>query len=592
LLWAFAAVAGVYLYFFPYYAGINNPNENVRLYLVRALVDHQSFAIDPVLREWGYVNDRSVFAGKNYSAKAPGTSLTGVPVYYVQKHLFKALGWQLTRPRITYAARLFAVVLPVLAFLFAFGKFLEGRGASPFTRDLAVIGLALGTPMAAYSVCFVAHAQVAICAFGSFMLIRRAADLDWEGLAGAPTVGWRLALAGFLAGWATITEYQIALVAAVLTVYAAAVLRHRRRLAWLLLGALPTVALLLVTNALCFGGPLEFSYAHLENASFAHNTQQGLLGFASINPGILAEALGGRSNGLFYYSPLCLLGLVGAVVALGRRRLRADGALVLAAFALPTLYLAGLVAWRAGWSVGPRYITVVLPFLVYGVVLLFLPRTDSRATRVLTTTAAALCLTSVVISGVAVIYPHYPQAFRNPPFSLAWPLVREGYLPYSFGWLVGLRGLRAGLPLVPFILAAVALVLAGDGRPPLRARVAHALGAVAVAAGLIWLATLAPNELPGIYGVHHMVRSKWEPTEGLPKLAPLPTPPARPAPPRPAPRPAPPRWPVALRLEARPLAPSRAPSLAPRAARLALDPRLDAILPPLPLLGKPAPRAR
>ena len=34
------------------------------------------------------------------------------------------------------------------------------------------------------------------------------------------------------------------------------------------------------------------------------------------------------------------------------------------------------------------------------------------------------------------------------------PVVRDGYLPYSFGWLIGLRGLKAGLPLVPFVLVA------------------------------------------------------------------------------------------------------------------------------------------
>ena len=43
-------VTWTYLWFFPYFAGLNNPNENVRLYLTRAMVDHGSLAIGQRIR--------------------------------------------------------------------------------------------------------------------------------------------------------------------------------------------------------------------------------------------------------------------------------------------------------------------------------------------------------------------------------------------------------------------------------------------------------------------------------------------------------------------------------------------------------------
>jgi hypothetical protein len=535
ILWVFVPLGIAYLYFSPYFRQINNPNENVRVYLVRALVDRGSLVIDPEVREWGYVNDRSVYKSRNYSAKAPGTSFSGVPGYWLQKRIFKALHWELTKARITYVARVTGVVIPTLLFLLFFGRFLERQGAAPHLRDVSMVALGLGTPLFAYGTVFVAHAQVVVCAFGAFMLTRTAADLDREGLAPRHAVAWRLVAAGLLAGWATLTEYQVVLVSAVLLAHAALALRHRRRTLWFCAGALPVAVLLLGYNYLCFDGIWEFSYSHLENAEFSHNAATGMFGFTDMKLGALVDILFSPGNGMIFFSPVLALGTVGCVMALGRRRQRVDGAIALLACAGILAYLAGNVAWRAGWSVGARYATVCVPFLLYGVVLLVVPVQGQHAGWVLSAVAAGLTIAAVGVSGVAVVYPHYPQEFRNPSFDLGWALVKDGYLPYSIGWKLGLYRHKALIPLLPFLGVALYLVLAGPGtwRRDWRWRALHVLGAVVVGAGMLFAATRA-STADRATRVATNVRLKWEPRDGLPPPPPPLKPVARPGPPKPA----------------------------------------------------------
>jgi hypothetical protein len=71
------------------------------------------------------------------------------------------------------------------------------------------------------------------------------------------------------------------------------------------------------------------------------------------------------SRGLLVYSPIFLLACVGPILKYRRGALdRNDGLAIGAAIALLLLH-AGSVAWWAGWSYGPRYMTDVVPFVAY-----------------------------------------------------------------------------------------------------------------------------------------------------------------------------------------------------------------------------------
>jgi len=134
--------------------------------------------------------------------------------------------------------------------------------------------------------------------------------------------------------------------------------------------------------------------------------------------------------------------------------------------------------------------------------------------------AAGFAVASMAISGVAVIYPHYPQEFKNPTFDLAWRLVFEGYLPYSIGWYVGLKAAKALIPLLPLVALALGLVVVGETRwhQTLQGRALHGLLACGLAALLLVGASRPRSRDPQALRVATNVRLKWEPRDGLPQL--------------------------------------------------------------------------
>ena len=213
---AWLLVTLAYLFAFPYYERLNNPNENVRVWATRAIVEHGVLDIDQTQAEWGYVNDKAKNDRHVYSSKAPGATFLGVPVLFAYtelRHLARmpSPGKLLT----TFWLRLFAVKLPLCAFLFFFARHVERVTRSTAARDLLVVGLGLGTLLYPYGQIFVGHALSAAAAFSAFMLLAPPAGTsESRGLAR------RLVGAGLLAGASVVFEYQATIVAALLAVYA------------------------------------------------------------------------------------------------------------------------------------------------------------------------------------------------------------------------------------------------------------------------------------------------------------------------------------------------------------------------------------
>jgi len=169
-------VAFCYVYPLPYFQRLNNPNENVRIWETRALAEYHQIDITRVSLDWGFVDDKSTVGDQIFSGKAPGTSLLGVPVFDLQRTFCWVRG--ASGPsvfEVTWALRLFTVALPIVVFLFFFGQAVEHVTDSTTLRDLLVLGLGLGTPLYAYGLLFVGHAQAAALAFN-----RAAATLETD----------------------------------------------------------------------------------------------------------------------------------------------------------------------------------------------------------------------------------------------------------------------------------------------------------------------------------------------------------------------------------------------------------------------------
>ena len=504
LLVAFATLA-----VFPYTPAINNPNENVRVYMTRALVQHHTLDISKVEAEWGWVNDKARNGTRVFSSKAPGASLLGVPVLAAQTFVWHRLGWHSpSQLATTLSLRVFVVMIPMCAFLWLVCRHARRLSGSRAVGDLVMVAVGLGSLLYPYGIHFVGHGLAAAASFGAFMVL-------------APPPGGtcaeghqRAAWAGLLAGLGVVFEYQNLLVAALLTVYVA--IRRPRSLPAFLAGALPAVVILGTFHALCFGRPWAFPYGHLDNVGFqTEHHGRGFHGLGLPEASALAGVLFLPGFGFFACSPFLVVALA-AVVWMVVRGPRAEGILLGGIAVVLTMFIAGLPNWRGGWSVGPRYIAAVVPFAAIALAYVWPRLAHRRWIGPAWTITAALVAVGVFLNALtAVLYPQVPTQLRNPAFQLLLPLPLDGYLPYSLAWALGMRGWASLVPVALAIAAAVVMVLPPPPRRQARVPLGRALAAPAALA--IALALLVPfsrwpsHPSPAEKDAIRLVRSTWSP---------------------------------------------------------------------------------
>jgi hypothetical protein len=170
---------------------------------------------------------------------------------------------------------------------------------------------------------------------------------------------------------------------------------------------------------------------------------------------------------------------------------------------------------RAGWSVGPRYIAIAVPFLAWlagaGLAAVDDPRgamDDPRVSFAARALARATIVAGVVVNVVAATtFPHWPSMLVNPLYELSFRLLRSGYAPHSLGTLLGLRGLASLVPLYAAV-ACVVFALLGRRRP--RAEFGATL---ALAGALICADCYAPRSTDDAVRstIWNYVTAWWEP---------------------------------------------------------------------------------
>jgi hypothetical protein len=217
------------------------------------------------------------------------------------------------------------------------------------------------------------------------------------------------------------------------------------------------------------------------------------------------------SNGLVVLAPWVLLALVGiAVVATlrGVRRRCGPEAVACAAILLADiLMLSSLVPYmsRNGWSVGPRYMTLAMPFAGWLAVIGLQAAKRNRVTHVV---SLALVLASAAVFVVGgTMFPHWPDRLQNPLYDLVFPLLGRGYAVHSLGTAVGLHGILAILPLYLFTLLAILWLLGLLGR--------SLLPRAALVCGLAALLVLGHRAFPKTDQTQvnpwPMIHTIWEP---------------------------------------------------------------------------------
>ena len=391
-----------------------SPNELSRYELVVSIVERRSFSIGPELARFGDHEDKSQYGGRFYSNKAPGLSFAGVPVYAVVR-AFTGPADAGNATKVFYAIRLFTVTAAALVALIVFSRRLARTAADPRWAPAVLFAVAFGTPFLVYSRTFFSHAWTASLLYLAFECLHRQRERPWH----AP-------LAGFLAGWAVLSEYPAAIVAAILLVDAAWRRPITRTLSFLA-GALPPAGLLLFYDASCFAGPFDLSSAHEWYRPFSKLSSRKFFGFAIPSPATALKLLFLPSRGVLVESPFFLF--LPAALAAGAVRARA----VRVSMAIVALFFVVMCAyenWHGGWSLGPRYLLPVLLFAAWP--LAAQSESSSRTVRILFGAAVVdAALFFLLASSTFWFYPAEPA--DGPRFFSAFWLSHGWFVPTLAG---------------------------------------------------------------------------------------------------------------------------------------------------------------
>lgn len=465
---------------FGFFVGPPAWNQNSRLALTRALVEHGEAVID----DWHVTTgDKSYRDGHFYSDKAPGVSLLATLPYAGYYGFRRLSGADLPAVRVIpldpaltaadqipapedrlpgdvlaynsaqlvalWLCRMVVISLPTLAAGALFYLvMLRELGGDRRRATWVVLAWLLATPSLGYACGFYGHQLSGSLLIASYALVVLADGRSLE-----PGLGRGLGLVvGGLLGWAVLCEYTAA-VPVVLLLGWASWRRGWRVAAWIAVGGLPWALVLGAYHSWAFGGPLKTGYDFVYLEEFAEGMAVAY-GIGLPDPAVLAQLLFGSYRGLFYLSPLLLL----AVWGLGLRLCQADpgtgagaplrrGDLILAV-AIIAWYLllnSGYYMWSGGAALGPRHAVPMLGFLAIG-----LGPAITHLPRAFAVLGAISCAQILLITAAGPEAPAHGDpiwAYAVPKLFAATPPPGATGTATTLGRLLGLPGPLSLLPL-------------------------------------------------------------------------------------------------------------------------------------------------
>lgn len=178
-------------------------------------------------------------------------------------------------------------------------------------------------------------------------------------------------------------------------------------------------------------------------------------------------------NGLFTLAPWLLLAIPGAILLWKRDRAATITCSTVAIMYI--VFVSSLAMWRAGWSVGPRYITVMLPFLLP---LIATALQQWRAKWWLFGIAAGMILVGIAIYSISsatfipwpdeMNYQGKLELVRNPFYEISLRLLADGRAaPNVLTAVIGDNGLIGVIPYLALVfgLAGYALHRVAGWKP-------------------------------------------------------------------------------------------------------------------------------
>lgn len=465
-----------YGYFFPRWA---DWNENSHLDQTLAIVDHGTLDIDAYHENTG---DLAYYNGHYYSEKAPGLAILAVPVYWTFKvvaagplntivasrvasnaafaETLNASGTGRLTDKVNFFLALvfvtfFVVAVPSALLGAAFYGVLGAFSSNTAHKVALTLAYGLATPAVAYASNFYSHQLSAALLFGAFyLLFQNGRALGRSG----PRAAALLVLAGLLLGFAVITEYPTAIVAAGLGVYAWFQIRSRQY-ASLMGGALLPLTLHVVYTTSIYGSPFAIGYGHVD--TFKSVQSVGVLGVHL--PSL--EALWGITfspyRGLFFLSPFLLLGLIGLPLWGKEGHNRRELLLFTWTILSYLIFVSSYEAWSGGFAVGPRHLVPMLPFLALPIILCWNRR---RSPWLQLVAWLAVAWSAVATWAETIGGQMFPQFQGAPLWEYSVPSLAAGDIARNAGMIFGLAHWSSLVPLTVLGAIAVALALRGHDR--------------------------------------------------------------------------------------------------------------------------------
>jgi len=423
--------------------------DSVLLAAIR-LVDHRTWTLsdqsDPKAVFMTLAHDISVYDGRVYSGVGPGASVIAAPFYFVFKPLYSLFDDGIIANRrvahyyaINSRARgapvsghfkdmyllqillVWCVVAPLFAtFLTRLHHAMTSHGIERTQAAVVVLAIGLGSMALYYSAMYSRQALAYLLLWHAIL-----------SLVETPAPGRRACVvAGLLCGVAVSIDYPAVILAGLFLLFRLPRLTWPQRIL-VLLPVLAVAGLTGLYHAACFGSPLSTPYQHrywvtsgiLADPVFQEGTA---LGISMPDPEVMFRLCFGFFKGLFIYSPILLLGLVGHVVGLlapGDRRFHIFSLLVFLVYLAFNSTLGAHVPntgehFWGGLSIlwGPRHLFAVVPFLACGLL-----RLDWRRASIRLACLGAL-LASCLFNALGTMFGH--RIMSTPAFGpdLRFPL--------------------------------------------------------------------------------------------------------------------------------------------------------------------------
>jgi hypothetical protein len=341
--------------------------------------------------------DLAYCRGHFHPNKAPGTALLAVPGYAILFHLECAAGldpddwWVLTVNAWLTTVLSVGVVSAIGCVLF-YRLAVELSGGARRDALCATVAFGAATLFYPYGTMLHEHNVVAVALLAAFYCLYRARSVT--GRAGA----W-LVFAGVCAGYAATCNYIVAVVVLFFGLYLVNFSRDVRRWAAFGAGVLVPFLALCAYHTSCFGTPFATNY-HFQNPHFQADGQSFLGVFQPPRSDVLLMLLVSPYRGLFFSSPVLVMGVVGWVTLRHSGRHAAEATLFLAIVSFFLLFNCAFNGWPGGWTVGPRYLVPAIPFLALPLVFAF--------QRFFRTTAVATVLSLALMAVTTAVDPQCP----------------------------------------------------------------------------------------------------------------------------------------------------------------------------------------